>query len=150
MENVIVAFSNLPVIYPLYGLFKRQDWITFVCLTCAGFASFVSHLVENHKHGMPGFLSVSTTTSIFWNNVDRTFVFLCAFLFVFRYLPLIYHTFDYKGIHVLLALTTISMLNLISEYNKFNSNLKWMFVHVHCLWHISVFIMVGYIVNFID
>ena len=40
-----------------------------------------------------------------------------------------------------LCLILAISLNLISEYDKYSRNLKWMYIPIHCLWHISIFVL---------
>ena len=45
----------------------------------------------------------------------------------------------------LLLWTTITMaLGGISEYDKYNPKLKWLYIPTHCLWHLSIFPLICY------
>ena len=58
MENVIVALSNYPAILPINTALDNRDFGTFAVINFVATASFISHLFENHKHGMPGVLNI--------------------------------------------------------------------------------------------
>ena len=69
MENFIVAISNFPAILPIYTSIINNDLTTTVAILFVALASFFSHIVENHKHGMPG-IGYSMQTSYFLNRLD--------------------------------------------------------------------------------
>lgn len=71
MENLLVAVTNLPVILPLYYTWINSDFLSFFVITFVGIFSFVSHLAENHKHGMPGLFAISTSTSYVLNRLGK-------------------------------------------------------------------------------
>ncbi len=50
MENLLVALSNYLSIYHIYTSFKNEDYLTIMCIFRFALFSFLSHLVENHKH----------------------------------------------------------------------------------------------------
>lgn len=55
MENLIVALSNFTCLDPIWKSYDQgDDIITFCSISFVSLASFVSHLFECHKHGMPG------------------------------------------------------------------------------------------------
>src|SRR5665648_393423 len=70
MYNLITAITNAPCIYPIYLSYAKSDYITTSILSFVSVASIVSHLAENHKHGMPGLFNISTNTSYILNRLD--------------------------------------------------------------------------------
>ena len=46
MENIIVAFSNLPCILPLCTSFMNNDILTTIAIATVSIGSFTSHLIE--------------------------------------------------------------------------------------------------------
>ena len=75
MENLIVALTNTPVIYPILISLKAKDYLTIFSLIFVGTFFFLSHLVENHKHGMPG-IGLSSDISYILNRLDVIGVFI--------------------------------------------------------------------------
>lgn len=137
MENVFVALSNFPVVVPLKTCLVRGDTTTALTIGFVGLASFVSHLFENHKHGMPG-LGVSPRTSYYLNRLDV----LGCILTVCRFAYVYYHNYGgpIKGVDVF-YLTLAFVALRISEYDKYNAGLKWRYVWTHSLWHVSIFLL---------
>src|SRR5258708_11884545 len=122
MENLWMCFNNLPVIFPLYTTYKGNDYITFGSILYVSSMSAISHLLENHKHGMPGFFNISPSLSYFFNRLDV----LGSVLTVCRMAYLYYKKYSfniYPLIHnyQLLMLLLISFACLkISEYDNQN------------------------------
>ncbi len=52
--NLLVAVTNFPAIYAIILAINKHDILTALVITYIASASFLSHLVENHKHGMYG------------------------------------------------------------------------------------------------
>ena len=52
MENIIVACSNILCILPIRTALMYNDMLTTLAISMVSFASFASHLIENHKHNM--------------------------------------------------------------------------------------------------
>ena len=69
MENLFLALTNLPILYPIWRSYQENDLLTFYLLCFLGVASFLSHLVENHKHSMRG-IGFSPRFSYFLNRLD--------------------------------------------------------------------------------
>ena len=59
MENLLVSLTNLTCLLPLYTTIINKDYYTFMSILFVSLASVISHLVENHKHGMPGYIGYS-------------------------------------------------------------------------------------------
>lgn len=140
MENLITTLTNLPMLIPIVNAYHHDDILTFCAILYVFTASFVSHLVENHKHGMPGFYPVCTETSYFWNRLDVLGCYIVGARFVFLYLN---HNPQITSTDLMLTVLAFS-LNAISEYDKFNPDLKWFpFLTFHPIWHL----MAAYLMN---
>lgn len=69
MLNYIVALSNLPILCPLKLAIMNGDYWTGASIGFVGSMSFISHLIENHKHGMEG-IGLSKQVSYLLNRFD--------------------------------------------------------------------------------
>ena len=142
--NIIVAITNFPSIFPIYRSLVQNDFITSACLVFVSTASFVSHLIENHKHGMTSM--VSTQTSYLWNRVDV----LGSMMIIVRLCYLHYHKYKLDVNIIVKNKSTFAMLLMpilflrISEYDKYNAKLKNLYVVTHSIWHMSVFASMYY------
>jgi hypothetical protein len=151
MENIIVAASNFPCIYPISLAYKNRDFLTTGIVTYVASASVVSHLFENHKHGMPGFLKImgissSQKLSYILNRLDVLGAFLTMGRFGYLYYEKYGLTSDFffdNPCYTAWLLSTFGLL-FISEYDKFNPKLKRIYIFTHCLWHMSVFPLMGF------
>lgn len=140
--NLLVAISNINCIFPLALSFQHKDFYTFLSLLFVSTASFVSHLVENHKHGMLGLPFISQQTSYIWNRFD---VLGCIIVFT-RFLYLYYGRHG-CNLEILLhnrllviGLMGLGLILFISEYDKYNANLKVLYIITHCIWHLGIFL----------
>lgn len=150
-ENIFVALSNFPCIFPICLTFINKDYLTCGLISFVVSASFSSHLVENHKHGMPG-IGFSKQVSYVLNRVD---VFGCL-LIGSRFAQLYYLKYGLsidiimKNKYVFLTYCLPFILGRISEFDKYNSKLKNIYIMTHSLWHISIFMtMNAFLLNFI-
>ncbi len=134
--NVIVALSNLSAFRAISLAYEHGDVWTFRALAFVAFFSFVSHLVENHKHGMSG-IGLSQTWSYLLNRMDLLGVFLTAgrFMYLFAQNPSVYINTPYIWIFAL----PIWALLAASEYDKYNPELRTQYVILHCAWHCCIF-----------
>jgi hypothetical protein len=143
-ENILVACTNYPAIYSIKQAFWANDTITFIVLLFVALASFISHLVENHKHGMNG-IGLSTKVSFYLNRVDIIacicVIFRLIYLYCAKYGTNINILLKNKY-KVLIMITPIIFL-AISEYDKYNHNLKTLYIIMHSLWHISIFVVIN-------
>ncbi|XWV26323.1 hypothetical protein QJ857_gp0751 [Tupanvirus soda lake] len=148
MENLIVALSNLPCVYPLYKAYVHNDIYTTTAIAFVSFASFVSHLVENHKHGMPG-IGFSTTTSYILNRFDVAGCVMIGTRLAYLYYKKYGYSVNGLKQHSLLLWLGLSMVAIlkISEYDKYNPKFKTMYIATHCLWHIGIFTTMGMILS---
>ena len=138
--NLLVAFSNLPAIYPIYQAYANQDYLTAGVLTFVATASFVSHLVENHKHSMPG-IGFSKEVSYYLNRADVLGCLLTgarvAQLYYLKYGFSFDVILENKLFFLLYCLPVILMR--ISEHDKYNPKLRNIYVVTHSLWHATIF-----------
>ena len=148
MENLLVAFTNAPAYYPIIRTIKHADYLTTVAISFVACASFISHLAENHKHGMPG-IGFRPETSYLLNRLDVIGCLITSARLVYCYC--LKHGFGFQPIYqtpYLIMWTIITMLlGRISEYDKYNPNLKHIYIPTHCLWHISVFMLIDYFLS---
>ena len=142
MENIIVALTNLPVILPIRTSYLKGDMLTATTIGFVGLASFVSHLAENHKHGMIG-IGLSKKVSYYLNRLDILGCILTGarlgYLYYNRYGITISPIKTVDIFRILIAF----MFLRISEYDKYNSTLKWIYIPMHSLWHISIFMLMN-------
>ena len=139
-ENLLVAFSNFPSIFPIYRSLTKGDYLTTAAITFVASASFLSHLVENHKHGMPG-IGFSTTVSYFLNRLDVLGCLLAGSRFAYVY----YRRYGLSA-NIISAnkLTFFAFcipfaLLRISEFDKYNAGLKNTYIITHSIWHMMIF-----------
>ena len=149
MENLVVALSNAPALYPIYISFKNNDYITFNCILFVTLASFISHLFENHKHGMLGIIYINKNVSYLLNRFDVVGCIIVMTRFIYLY----YSKYGYN-LNLIVenrlyftALICSFGLNQLSEYDKYNPELKSMYIVTHSIWHISVFCLMGYFLS---
>ena len=140
MENLLVAFSNFPALNVIKSAYDCGDLITTSIVTFVALASFTSHLFECHKHGMPG-LGLSTQVSYILNRMDFTGAVLTGLRFGYLYYMKYGMSYDILLQNKLLVCIAIvgAILNIISEYDQNNPNLKWIYIPTHMAWHIIVF-----------
>ena len=129
MENWIVASSNAPALVAIWFAAAAEDYPSAVLLVLAAFFSFGSHLVENHKHGMPGAIQ---GRSIGWNRCDRAAVVWCCLRAVYLF---VWHR--WPSLWLLLSMAFFAAFNLASEWDK-TRDTKWFYVMLHCVWHIGI------------
>ena len=139
--NLITTLTNVTCIFPIYRSFIRRDWITFGVIGFVSVVSAISHLVENHKHGMIGFFPVDPYTSWIFNQIDV----LGSILVIGRLIWLFYKKYRTNSAPItsrpkewLLMLLPIIFLR-ISEYDKYNRELRSMYLLTRSIWHLSVY-----------
>jgi hypothetical protein len=144
MENIIVALSNFPSIYPIYLSLHFNDFYTFASLAFVSFWSIVSHLLENHKHGMPG-LGNSKKISYLTNRLDvlgcGLIISRICYLYYYKYGHSINPVIENK--YLVIGLLMPIILLQISEYDKYNSKRKCVYIIFHSMWHITAFYSLG-------
>lgn len=151
--NFITAFTNFSALYPIKVSIVNGDYTTACVIMIMFLASFISHIAENHKHGM-GDETSSKTLSYILNRIDVAMVFvlssrICWLLYerfsdeayswgiwsvILVYFP------NYKGLLISLALLFIC--NLLSESEKTIAT-RTRYVLLHSVWHLGVFGWLG-------
>ena len=137
--NIIVAISNLPVIYPILTSINNNDYITASIITFVGLGSSISHLFESHKHGMVGF-NMPVNYSYILNRIDILGVILTSL----RLLYLWYNrgfTYDIFNTNIIIHTLIAFSYSIISEYDK-TKYTRTIYVISHVLWHISAFTLI--------
>lgn len=133
--NILLALTNVIGLIPVYSCYVRGDIPTALILFYTVTFSFLSHLVENHKHDMIG-IGLSRRHSYILNRLDVLF----CFITLFRFLQ-VYNIFrDYRFVTFTLKLLII---NLISEYYT----PRHMYVITHSIWHVGIYLLMNNIVN---
>jgi hypothetical protein len=148
MENIIVAFSNISALLPLYTIGKHNDFLTLTVIMFVFLMSFFSHLIENHKHGMPG-IGFSKRASYYLNRLDVMGCFIVCLRMAYLYYDK-YH-FDFVPIKenqfLFIFAFILFFILQISEYDKYNVKLKYRYITTHCVWHIGIFIVINFYLN---
>lgn len=154
INNIIVALSNLPIIYPMACSAYHGDRPTLYALYLMGFASFTSHLLMNDKHCLPGLpehdripkILNSRSLSFYMNKLDV----LACIILGSRFGYLFFDKFGWEGILILLKnkqrfvrLGFLVGLNAYSERDKYDPCSVRKYVIAHSLWHILVFLWIG-------
>lgn len=141
LPNIMVSASNLSVIIPLYQSVINQDYLTTTIISFVGVMSTISHLIENHKHGMPG-IGLSQHISILTNRLDV----IGAVIIGSRLIHMFYQKFGFDVGHLifnhsgfLLASFITFLMGFVSEYDKYNPKLRSQYMITHCFWHTGVY-----------
>lgn len=133
--NMFLASTNVAALWPMYYV-NKNDHAMCVLIYGAACSSFVSHLLQSHKHEMVGF-GTSKEVSHVLNMIDISFAVNLA-LHVFRRMSwnLVWEFGPW--------LTMSYVCNLISERVVIS---KRMFVLFHSAWHVSMFYLLGQILQ---
>jgi hypothetical protein len=134
--NFITAFSNVACLVPLAYIYEKKDYVTFSSLLFLFGASFSSHLIENHKHGM-GIPTHSKKLSYILNKLDVAGAVLLATRMAFVHMPVVYKLTWVDA----LATVLTGCIGYVSEMDK-TSNSKRSYIILHSSWHIGVFALV--------
>lgn len=134
MENIIVSMTNLSAIGPIVLSFMYSDYWTMFTILFVAIFSFLSHLVQNHKHCMPG-IGFSQNISRKLNEID---IFGCVFVII-RFEILLQHKYILNYAYILTLLILI-LINFYSESDKINQSFKIKYIVSHSIWHIGIFI----------
>lgn len=151
LANLYLALSNFPAVYPISRAHRHGDYTTAGIIFFVSVASFVSHLAENHKHGMPG-IGLSQRVSYILNRFDVLGCVLVgcrlAQLYLSKYGLSMAVAMDKKL--KFLAMCLPFVLLRISEYDKYNPTLKPLYIATHPIWHASIFMaMDRFLLDFI-
>jgi hypothetical protein len=146
--NFINGISNFPVIPLIASCMEHGDYLTAWIVTNAGLASMISHFAENHKHNLPGILNLTPRHSYVLNRIDVFWAIVTAT----RFLYILYSNHGLTLVQerpVFSTLLVVSLLlNIISERIPFVANNPVLFTIVHSAWHVSIFTLLRYFVNF--
>lgn len=155
VPNLLLAFSNFTVFLPLVTAHAANDLITWYCIAFVGFASFISHLFESHKHGMWGFgvgawwswvlnrfdvLGVGLVTArmswLIWTRIEGQREDCC----IIRDAPMVmWAILEEIGVSISIGFLVALLLLFLSE-SSHSPETKWSrYIPAHCAWHLSVF-----------
>ncbi len=137
MENVILALTNFSAVFAIHAYALRGDYLRAAAIFFAAAASFVYHLIECHKHAMPGIGCCTTKRDhILSINIARFFAFVAVF--VCGWNAHFHELFATNYMYIILAIIGITMSEQVSDYFEPPTQ-RWIHVIFHSLWHISVF-----------
>ena len=134
IDNIVVALSNILFLFPMMLAGQNKDYLTMIAIFIVSFASFTSHLVENHKHHMCGMPYVSKQISKQFNWFDRIGVGIVSFRFAWLYLQNDFYipSNEILVIGITMLLGAIGQFQLPVEY-------KWKhYIPIHSMWHMLV------------
>ncbi len=145
MENILVAGSNFGAIKVIQSTLLNDDYITYIVVSYVAVASFISHLFENHKHGMPGWY-LSPEVSYLLELLGVTGVILTVTRFCYLYYINYGLTVDVLKPHLNEICVGVFgiFFNLLSEHDKYNKELKAVYIISHMLWHMIIFEVMNY------
>ena len=138
LENIVVAITNL---VGLLGLHLCQTRREYRALLMAVLSSTVYHLVEHHKHGMPGVSNIHLLACLsnpifhqIFLNLDRICAIYCFYVF-FRWEAL-YH--PYIVLELTLGLAMMFMAENVFTGTDVNS--RMLYVITHSVWHLTAYL----------
>jgi hypothetical protein len=143
-ENWIAALTNFAAIYPIWITASKGDIISSLFLIHMVVASFVYHLFECHKHGMPG-NGLSPRTSYLlnrWNDLACLLTWLLviqlySLYYGKRWMPILSQWIPCSSLAIGLILFRIA------EHDKYNPELKTRYIVCRCAWLVADFISIG-------
>ncbi len=152
MENLFMSLNNFLCVLPIWKSWEKGDYITTITISFVSTMSIISHLAENHKHGMPGLLGLSKSASYYANRLDVFGSILTNIRFVWlyyqKYKLSIKPILENKSLLIAFLLSGACMK--ISEYDNQNVSLKPRYLVLHGLWHLSIYpIMHSFLTNLI-
>jgi len=127
-QNILLSISNLFALKPLITLYHQGNKLGFYLVLGSTFSSMAYHLIEHHKHGMPGiewFSSIQSHHAFI--NVDR--IFACLSIIYF------WPKFDYTNIQILMPAVVGLVSMTFSEmiYKQKEEQLEYILYHL--VWH---------------
>ena len=137
--NLITALSNFTCIFPIGLCFRNRDYITLFVLLFLSTFSFISHLIENHKHGM-GLPQHSEKLSFWTNRMDG----LGCLILGIRMIPMLWKVLRLLSGPFILSSLGLFALLLISESEK-TIKTRTRFIITHSIWHIGAFLMIWHV-----
>lgn len=136
--NVVTACTNLVAIWPIRNLIRKQDELTASLLIFAAWASFVSHLLESHKHGSIGF-GFPKPWSLRLNYLDR----LGCALLIPRVTYIALTQMRNKNLCLFLGCASLCFVaNKISEADH-SPLTQTRYLLFHNFWHAGIFATLG-------
>lgn len=124
---------------PIYQAYKYADYWTTGVISFVSVASIFSHLIENHKHGMPGY-GFSSWTSRLYNKLDV----FGSMLTIFRMMQLYYIKYGldlfplwYKKYLIAALFGSFLCLRLSERDHSSATRDKYMILHI--IWHVTIY-----------
>jgi len=128
LPNLILSFTNINAIFAIYNYYYCQKYIQMLSITSIMIISIFYHLIEHHKHNMPG---IGILNSKFYHNIflnlDRLFSVIAI---ITCYDPIIF-SLDYI-LFIIIALISMFIAENIAKTVP-------VYVLTHSIWHLSVF-----------
>lgn len=153
LPNLCCTVTNLYALFPIYVFYKNNMIFKASFLAFTMVASICYHLIEHHKHNMPGIgLFNDKLSHQVFLNLDR-FCSLAAVIVCYNY-DLVYQNgpisrlFINQTTFILLLLSTgyafiaETLLTPKGPFPKIileKNYIKWIYVFTHSLWHIGIF-----------
>jgi len=141
MENVIVASSNVYAVYALTAWYN--DSIVYFAILASMMASIVYHLVEHHKHDMPGTAgSGSLSEHKLCLNLDRFCAILLGIVLLSRAID--NPSMIYNPASILCAVCAAGF-GIVSEHGESffkhisSKQRRWIYIVTHSVWHVLIF-----------
>ena len=142
IPNLLTAGSIFPCVFPIWCALAAGDIITACCLIFVSVASVISHLWENHKHGMKSITPINKSTSIILCQIDK-FAAICTIIrLIYLYVQI--YGFDFSRLLSYPLMFLPFLFLFVSEYDKYNPKLKWMYLATHPIWHLTAFIAMDF------
>jgi len=148
MDNLILSSTNLVVLIPVSYAIQQSHYIQAAALFFAGAASFWYHLIEHFKHDMTGFIPKYRTVRHhkLFIGLDR----IGAVSAIASHIPLLKEYVERKKDYTLIGMGIAAIIlevftDLMNQMRFWGLNkqqrvyLKWLFVFLHGIWHISAF-----------
>ena len=137
-KNILVALSNAPAVLSIKRSYIAHDYITTGSIVFVASMSFLSPLVENHKHGMTG-IGFTRNISYILNRLDV----LGCIIVTLRFGYLYYNKHGFVLPQHIISYCLPICLNVLSEYDKTPST-QTLYMISHIAWHISIFTMMSH------
>lgn len=134
MLNLLTTITNFTSYYPVRRALEKGDWLTAGIISFAGISSAVSHLFESHKHLMDGF-GTDPKISYLLNRVDVFAVVVTLGRVLYLWSRGNFRIFEHRNL--LSKLILAWGCNLISEQDPGYTY----YLPFHCIWHLSIFLI---------
>jgi hypothetical protein len=148
--NCVLAFSNITAIYPIRTAFLRKDFLTFLPVLLVSLASFISHIVANHRNGLRGVYPslVSVRQSALLTDIDRV-------LSIFIFARLLYllptkkfnrHQQKSLGPNYIFRVCLLLFFNTLSALLT-SHEIVYPYVAVHSTWHVFIYLAIDELIS---